>query len=157
MLSGYRIDVRDDLPVIIACITFPPRLDVERMFAQIARDIQPHLGDSNSLTYRINDLSIYDNINIATHVIRGMVNEVRGWPGTNSDPRVFSILVGKGDNIRLLIENLRSPKYGSWNIQAFDTLAQALDQIARWERGEDARPPTRLSSETVGLEPRTAI
>ena len=39
MPLGYRIEVRHDLPVIIAKIAFPPRLDVEHMFAEIARDI----------------------------------------------------------------------------------------------------------------------
>ncbi len=147
MALGYRIDVLDDLPVVIVKITFPPRLDVEHMFAEIARDIQPRLGDATSLTYRINDLSLFNHINIATHVIRGMVNEVRGWPGTNSDSRIFSIMAGKGANVQLLVENLRSEQYGGWNIQAFDTVEQALIQIRKWESGEEARPPVRIVRE----------
>lgn len=147
MSLGYRIDFRKDLPVVIVKIAFPPRLDVEHMFAEMARDILPHLGGADSLTYRITDLSLYNSINIASQVIRGMVNEVRGWAGTSSDPRVYTILVGKGTNIRLLLEKLHSAQYGHWNTLAFETQEEALRQIAKWERGEEARPAARLTVE----------
>lgn len=145
MALGYKIDVLDDLPVIVVKISFPPRFDVEHMFAEMARDVQTHLGDSLSRRmYRINDMSLYNNFNIATHVLRGMEHEIHGWPGTNSDPRVYSIMVGKGDNVRLVVEQIRTERYGRWNVPGFPTLEDALAQIRKWESGEEVRPPDRL-------------
>ncbi len=147
MALGYKIELLTDLPVIVVKITFPPRLDVEHMFAEMARDIHPHLGSNLSRrVYRINDMTLYNSINIATHIIRGMEHEVHGWPGTNSDPRVYSIMVGKGENIRLVTEGLKTEHFGGWNVPAFPTLDDALAQIRKWESGEEARPPDHVDT-----------
>src|SRR5512138_1101281 len=141
---GYQVMRIEGLPAIVVKITFPPRLDVERMFSEIAMEATALIDGIHGPAYRINDLSAYNVINIATHVIRGMHFEVKGRPGTNTDPRVTSILVGKGSNIDLLVDALHKPEFGSWNVAAFDTLEHALNQITRWESGVDPRPARHL-------------
>ena len=144
MSLGYRVKMLEDLPIIVVKLSLPPRLDTEHMFAEIARDILPLLGDGTRRFYRINDLSVFDNVPIAQFVIRGLDKETRGWAGTNTDPRLISIMVGKGDNVRLVIDSLKTERYGYWNVPAFDTLDDALEQIKRWEAGIDTREPERL-------------
>jgi hypothetical protein len=154
---GYQVMQIERLPVVYVKITFPPRLDVERMFSEIAMQASTLIDTMPSEVYRINDLSAFNLIPIASQVIRGMHFEVKGRPGTNTDPRVTSILVGKGSNIELLVEALRKPEFGSWNIASFDTLDSALSQIGRWEDGTDPRPAKHLQKENEPKAARTVI
>jgi hypothetical protein len=93
-------------------LTFPPRLDVEKMFAEIATEIRDRLIYVKRRLYRIKDFSTYNQVNIFAYLRRGLTPETRGWPGTPSDPRLCPILVGQGASIRLIVEVLRKDEYG---------------------------------------------
>lgn len=144
MPLGYRIEPHNSLPVIMVKLTFPPRPDVERMFAEVASGVNHYLDGMARRIYRVNDFTVFNGIPIFSQVIRGLAAETMGRPGTNSDPRLYPVMVGKGSNVRLIVEALREERYGRWNVPAFATLDEALDQIRRWEAGEEQRPDERL-------------
>jgi hypothetical protein len=144
MARGYRIETVEGLPVVVVRLTFPPRLDVENMFFEIAGEFRDVLSHTKRRLYRINDFSAFYHINIFSSVVRGLAAETRGWPGTDSDPRLYPIMVGKGVNVRLIVEALRQEQYGGWNIPTFPTLDDALGKIRVWETGEECRPCERL-------------
>jgi hypothetical protein len=143
MARGYRIETVEGLPVVIVKLTFPPRLDAEKMFFEIAGEFRDALAHTKRRLYRINDFSAFNHINIFTAVVRGLAAETRGWAGTDSDPRLYPIMVGKGANVRLIVETLRQDRYGGWDIPSFPTREDALTTIRLWETGEKCRPCER--------------
>jgi hypothetical protein len=149
MARGYRLETVEGLPVLVVRLTFPPRLDVEKMFNEIAVDCCDALSRTKRRMYRINDFSAYDHINIFSAVVRGLAAETQGRAGTNSDPRLYPIMVGKGSSVRLIVEALRQEQYGSWAVPSFFTREDALAAIGRWETGEDCRPCERLEGKVA--------
>ena len=144
MAQGYKIEAIAGLPALVVRLTFPPRLDVEKMFAEIATEFRERLIHAKRRLYRINDFSTYNQVNIFAYLRRGLASETRGWPGTTSDPRLYPILVGQGASVRLIVEALRKDEYGGWDMPAFPTLDEAVSKIRGWENGTDLRPADRL-------------
>lgn len=144
MALGYRFETVAGLPVMVVRLTFPPRLDVEKMFAEAARECCDALSHTKRRMYRINDFSAYDQVNIFSAVVRGLAAETRGRAGTNSDPRLYPIMVGRGVSARLVVEALRQEQYGSWSVPWFPTLDEAVAKIRQWEAGQECRPCERL-------------
>jgi hypothetical protein len=131
---GYRVTRLLDLPVIVAKLVIPPRLDVENLFREIAAEVLPHIEAANGPLYRINDLSAFDLIPIFSAVVRGLAFETQQLPGTSSDPRLIPMFVGKGRDAQLIVNALKQDQYGNYDVPLFPTLDQALERI----RGERA-------------------
>lgn len=131
---GYRITKLADEPIVLVKMALPPRLDVERMFGEIAEQITGYLPEGNGRVYRINDMSVFNAVNVFSQVVRGLAYETRSLPGTNSDPRLIPVFVGKGKTTELIVEALKQRQYGGWQVPHFPSQEEALTQTRQWIR-----------------------
>lgn len=129
---SFTVEKLPDEPIVIVRFTLPPRLDIEKMFQDIASQVNDTLDGVDGRVFRLNDISLFDRINIFNQIVRGLAFEVKGIPGSNSDPRISPAFVGKGANVRLLVEALRQEQYGGLDVPAFPTLDEALAQVRQW-------------------------
>src|SRR5690348_3015968 len=104
---GYRVTRVPDVPVVVVKLQLPPRLDVENLFREIAADILPYIEAAHQPLYRINDMSVFDPLPIFSAVVRGLAFETQRLPGTSSDARLIPMFVGKGRDVRLIVEALK--------------------------------------------------
>lgn len=130
---GYSVKRLPGEPIIHMKVVVPPRLDIERMFGEIAADVMKCLGpDEAGPVYRVNDMSMYNRINIFSQVVMGLAYETKGRPGTNSDPRLIPVFVGSGKAVQLIVEALKQKQYGCWTVPHFPDMETALAQIRQW-------------------------
>ena len=126
---GYRVSRLADAPVIVVKLVMPPRLDVENLFREIAAECLPHIEAANRPLYRINDMSAFDALPIFSAVVRGLAFETQQMAGTSSDPRLTPMFVGKGKDVKLIVEALKQKQYGEYHVPLFLTLDEALEHI----------------------------
>ncbi len=126
MGTGYRITRLDDPPALVVRFVLPPRLDIERLFDEVAAEIDAELANAEGRLYRINDLSLFDHVPIFSLVVRGLAHEVQRRPGSSSDPRLIPVFVGAGRDARLIVDALKQEQYGSWDVPLYPTLEEAL-------------------------------
>src|SRR5687768_7425376 len=126
---GYRVTRLADAPVIVVKLVMPPRLDIENLFREIAAECLPHIEAANRPLYRINDMSAFDALPIFSAVVRGLAFETQQIAGTSSDPRLMPMFVGKGRDVKLIIEALKQKQYGEYIVPLFPTMDAALEYV----------------------------
>lgn len=126
---GYRITYLTDVPVIVVKLVMPPRLDVENLFREIAAECLPHIEAADRPQYRINDMSAFDALPIFSAVVRGLAFETQRLPGTSSDPRLIPLFVGKGKDVKLIVEALKQKQYGEYHVPLFASMEEALAHV----------------------------
>jgi len=129
MGRGYEVIKLPDLQTFHVRYTQPLREDIENAQREIAEEIVRELDASSERWYRINDLTDIDSGPIFSLVVRAMPLEVRGDPGTSTDPRISTLFVGQGPSVQILIDGLKQGQYGGWLPKLFPTLDTALDYI----------------------------
>lgn len=123
---SFTIKRLENEPIIL--ITWNP---CEGEFAQILKsstkqvDALIHSGEQS--IYRIDDLTHFGNINFSIIQI-ALLNTSQRAPGSPTDPRVHSILVGISPFLRLAAHAASLAKFGGSGsrVPLFDSVSEAL-------------------------------
>jgi hypothetical protein len=126
--KGFIVSKLPDLPVVHVAYTVP-RDDIENAHREIAQEVIALLNGSEGRFYRINDFTAIDHLPIFSPIIRAMPMEIRGEPGTSSDPRITPLFVGQSQSVQILVDGLAQPQYGGWKPKLFPTVDAALDYV----------------------------
>lgn len=117
-----------DEPIIVIRATPPTDAynDVRRKLDDLEALVQTMPGP---VIFRINDYSALPEPTL-NGIIFVLAEETRTpRPGSAADPRIRNVVVGSHPLIRLAIEGLKQPQYGSVDVPLFDTYDAALAYV----------------------------
>lgn len=112
-------------PIIIVVWENP--LDVRRDVPNMWKEVDNLIKAGENKIYCVNDLKNV-TVDLST-LISGMALQQGSKPGSASDPRIRTMLVGSGPVWKIASQAFKQVRHGDPNVQLFSTIEDALTYI----------------------------